>query len=980
MKCITLFFVFAVLSLSTVCAQMKVISGTVLDEYDEPLTGATVRETNSQSATTTDLDGSFSLQVNANSETLTVSFIGMKTVVANIKPNMLVVMEYDATLLSEIVTVGYYQKKQGAITGSVGVIKENTLKQPVANVTQMLQGTTPGVYAVSTSGKPGAGADIKIRGVGSINSGSSPLYIIDGLPVAASDFNMLSSTDIQNITVLKDASATALYGSRGANGVVLVTTKKGSESETILNYKGEYGFSKLSKGNWEMMNTAEKLQYEIATGIIDPNTSSGQNLIANRSKYDFDQFDEVFETPSTQSHEVSVTGGNQKTKFYISAGYFEQGGIVERSDFRRITGSVNLDHKANKWLALGTNIYLVQSKDNSPITPDASSGYGSNLQNPVNLALRLNPYESLKDDNGNYVPYLDTYGSANPLREAELGDLVNNRFRVRSQSYVEVTPMADLKIRSAIGFTTNQTRFKEYMSPEAYWGSSYNGYSTRANTFDYMIIQNNQLTYSKKINKHNTAFILGTEILKEKTEKMNVGAYNVTHPYFQELSQYLTILPGGWGSSISEHSLVSFYGIANYDYDNKYFLDLSIRRDGDSRFQEDGRWGNFWSVGGQWNLKAESFMDDITVLSMAKLRASVGTQGNSNVGNYISRGLYNLSGSYMGNPSSSQQTFGGSDLTWEKSTAYNVGVDVGVIENRFRAHLDLYRRDINDMYLDVPVTLTSGLGSRFENVADMHNKGFEMTLSADVVRTKDWLFNIEGNLSLYKNKITHLNSNSDQIVGDTYIMKVGHSMGQLYMVRWAGVNPVNGDPLWYDANGNITNQFSDDDAVMLDGKNYLPTKTAGLIFNVSYKGIGLQAIFSSIWDIYGINNSLYFIELDNGAYAQKYNHTTRSMDFWREPGDVTEFPRLNSGAQQFDSRIVENRSFLRLKNLVVSYNFNQKTLAPLKVVRNARIYAMGQNLWTLTDYRGYDPEVSTISDLGSYPASRTFTFGLELSF
>ena len=983
MKYILLFFAFAVISISSAFAQTKLVSGTVLDEDGEPLVGATVIITNTQEAVLTDIDGKFSLQTSTNNETITVSFIGMISKVVNITTDMVITMEYDATQLEEVISVGYYQKKQGAITGSVGLIKESALKQPIANITQMLQGAAPGVYAVSKSGKPGSEADIKIRGIGSINSESGPLYIIDGLPVGSSDFSMLNSADIENMTILKDASATALYGSRGANGVVLVTTKRGNNKETIVKYKGEYGFSKLSEGNWDMMNTSEKLQFEIAAGVIDPNTAIGQSIINSRSKYNYNQFDEVFETPTTQSHEISIAGGNQKTQFYISAGYFEQEGIIERSDFRRITGNINVDHQAQKWLKVGANIYLSQSKDNSPITPDTNDGYRENLQNPINLALRLNPYERLKDDNGEYVPYLDTYGSANPLREARLSELNNNKFNVRGQSYVEIEPMADLKVKSSIGFTTGQNRFKQYTDPTAYWGSSYNGYSTRENTFDYMVIQNNQATYNKKINSHNATFIVGTEILKEKTENLRAGASDVSHPYFHELGQYLSILAkesGGWGSGISEHSLVSFYGIINYNFANKYYLDLSIRRDGDSRFAKESRWGNFWSLGGQWNVKAEKFMENIPLISSAKLRASMGTQGNSNVGNYVSRGLFNLNGSYFGKPSSVQASFGGSDLKWEKTTSYNIGIDAGVIDNRFRASIDLYRRNTKDMFIYVPLSLTSGLKERFENAAEMYNQGIEFTLSADILRTKDWHVNVEGNLSLNKNKVTRINNQSNQIIGDLTITKVGESMGQLYMVRWAGVNPVNGDPLWYDKDGNITNKFSEENAVILKGKNAIPNKTAGLTINANYKGIGLQAIFSSIWDKYGINNNLYFIELDNGANTQRYNHTKRSMDFWKKPGDVTQLPRLGSNAQQFDTRMIENQSFVRLKNITLSYDFNKKLLSPLKVIRSARVYAMAQNLWTLTDYRGFDPDIYAYSDLGTYPASKTYTFGLELSF
>lgn len=564
-----------------------------------------------------------------------------------------------------------------------------------------------------------------------------------------------------------------------------------------------------------------------------------------------------------------------------------------------------------------------------------------------------------------------------------MSELTYKDYVIRNQTYIEIQPINDLKFRSSIGFTTKQSRFKQYASPEAYWGKSSNGYSTRTNTFDYTIIQNNQLTYSRKINLHNFTAIAGSEILKEKTEDLKSGAQDVSHPYFKELGQYLSALPlssGGWGSAYTEHTMVSFYGIINYDYNNKYFLDLSFRTDGESRFRKDNQWGQFWSVGAQWNIKSESFMESIEILSSAKLRGSIGTQGNSGIGNYASRNLYSVGASYYGKPGTALSSIGGDDLTWEKSTAYNVGIDAGVLENRFRASIDLYKRDIDNMFIAVPITLTSGLKSRTENAAKMYNKGIEVTLSADIVRNKDWNINIEGNLSINKNEVTRIHSAVDRIVGDWGIITPGKSVGQFYQVKWAGVNPVNGDPLWYDKEGNFTNEYSEDDRTFLEGKNYLPNKTAGLTLNANYKGIGMQAIFTSIWDKWVANNNLYYFELDNGANAGQFNHTKKTMDFWKKPGDITEFPRLYSKAQQFDSRMIENQSFIRLKNVTLYYDFNKKTLAPLKVVRSARLYAMAQNLWTLTDYRGLDPEVSGAQDLGTYPASRTFTFGVELSF
>ncbi len=984
MKHLLLLLAFVMLGYSMASAQSRSITGTVFDEDGNTLPGATVRIAGTQTATVTDVDGKFSIQAGANDKALTISFIGMKNKEVPITANMTVTLNYESNLLEEVVSVGYYQKKQGAMTGSVGIIKESALQQPVANITQMLQGSTPGVIAVSNSGKPGAAANIQIRGVGSVNSGTSPLYIVDGVPVGSADFAMLNPGDIDKMNVLKDASAVALYGSRGANGVVVVQTKRGTAGQTVVKYKGEFGTSSLLKGNLDMMNTQEKLAYEIKAGLLNPNTTAGQALIEQRSRYNYNQFDEVFDKPTMQSHEISINGGNDRTKFYISGSYFDQGGIIARSDFRRMTGALNLDHQANSWLKVGTNLFLGQNRDDSPVTPDLTDSYGWNGMNLVNVAVRLNPYEPLKDETGKYVEFLPTYGSPNPLRQNELMDFQTKRYNLRNLTYVEIEPLEGLKWRSSIGFSLNEVRQRQYASPEAYWGSSVNGYAVKDNNLYYKVIQNNQANYSKKIDKHTFTIMAGSEILKEKTETSRIMVKNVRHPYFTEIGQFQEIYDNtnGWGGGYSEHSMASFYGIAGYEFDYKYFIDLSFRTDGDSRLSAGNQWRQFWSVGLQWNLKEESFLKEVELLSSAKIRGSIGTQGNSDISDYIARGSYNFSGSYLGNPASIPGNIGDDELTWEKTTSYNVGLEAGILNNRFRASVDLYKRTTSDMFYEVPVSLTSGFASRLRNAGEMYNKGIEITLGADIVRTRDLYIGIEGNVSLNKNEVTKLYNDVEEIInyGNATILKVGESYGQSYVTRWAGVNPVNGDPLWYDKEGNITNQFSDDDAVILKGKNMLPNKTAGLTLTADYKGFGLHALFTSVWDKWGANTTLRYIELDDGLNGAQYNHTKQSIDFWTKPGDVTRFPRLASGSNQFDTRLIEDQSFLRLKNVTVSYTFNKKWLNALKVLQGARLYVTGQNLLTFTDYRGLDPEVSGIFDRGTYPASRSFIAGVELTF
>lgn len=964
-----------------VIGQTKLIKGIVVDEGNEPLIGATVAVTGTQTATVTDLDGKFAFDIPENSKTITASYVGMLPTTVNVASDLRIVLKSDAIELGAVVSLGYYKKKPGAITGAIGVVDKDALKQPVVNITQMLQGSTPGVFSVSTSGKPSASSDIQIRGVGSINSSTTPLYIIDGVPATSNDFSLLNPGDVENLTVLKDASATALYGSRGSNGVVLVQTKRGKDGTFSISYRGQAGFSKLNEGKLEMMNTAEKIEYDIMIGLLDPNTLAGQHTIAQRKLVDRNHFDDIFSTPMETSHEVSIRGGNEKAQVYASVGYLQKEGIMARSDFSRITGNLSVDYKPTNWFKMGSSFLIANSNNDSGITPDLDGSYSSNLQNPVILAMRLNPYESLRDENGDYVNFLTTYQSANPMYENSKMQYNDKLTTLRNQTYVELTPIKNLTLKSSFGFTLENNRNKQYASPDSYWGSAVGGYSTRANTDRYRVIQNNQANYNLKISDHNMMFIAGTEYLKEKDESLSVRVRDAIYNGFQELSQYQDIYPNGWGSGYTVHEMMSYYGIVNYDYDNKYFLDLSFRTDGSSRFVNN-KWGTFWSVGAQWNMKREKFLEDNDFISSAKLRASVGTQGNSNIDNYTSQLLYGFT-TYYDDPAMILSSYGNEDLTWEKTTSYDLGLDFGFLNNRIHGSVDVYKRDTKDLFFNVPTTMTSGINSKLSNAGNMTNTGIEIAIGGDIYKDKDWIINLEANLSLNKNEIKKIYAKGGQIIqsGLMSILKEGEAYGQFYAVRWAGVDPLNGDPMWYDKNGNVTKTYSPDDAVILKGKNYFPNKTAGATLNIGYKGFAVQAMFTTVWDKWIANDNLSYIEYDSGVYAKRYNHTKRSLNTWTKPGDEVEFPRYGSSdVSNFDSRLIQNQSFLKLKNLTVSYALNAKTLKALKYVSHARLFATGQNLWTLTDYRGLDPEVSGYKDYGTYPASRTFIFGVELSF
>lgn len=977
------------LSIGAVLAQGHQVTGKVTSAEDgSPVVGASVVVEGTTISVITDPDGNYTIIVPEGSNSLVFSLLGFvrQTVTINQRTVVNVTLEISTEVLEDVIVVGYSTTRKGAITGAVGTVTAQSLQDiPVANATQLLQGQAAGVSVIANSGRPGAASTIRIRGMGSINAGTAPLYVIDGLSATASEFSTLNTNDIESITILKDASATAIYGSRASNGVVLVTTKGAKGKEAKITFKAMGGVSLLAPNRLDLMNTEEKLNYEIATGLLDMSKPADVEFYRKAIQTNNSIVDDMMRDGIVQSYDLEVQGGTEKSRVFASASYYKEDGVIERSQYERYTARVNYTQTANNWLKFGATTSLGYQDNKLSVTADEADGYYRNsVYNPIFASYLINPYESLKTADGSWNTDFLRWGYGNPLKELSLNDSRANVLNLRGVAYLEVEFIKGLTLRSTLGLDYNAEKDKDYDSPYSAWGTTAVGILSLANYWDNTWTQTNVLTYTKQIaDDHNLKVFAGSEIIGSHHFRELNNMKGVSHPALKVPDAFTSVNSGkGFSGYESEYSMLSFFGNLNYNYKERYFADLTLRTDGSSRFGINRRWGTFWSVGLSWNIKNEAFLEYTDWLSLAKLRFSAGTQGNFNITNYRSKGVYAFNTTYNGNAASYLSSPSNDNLTWERSLSWNAGIDLGFTEDRYKLTVDWYRRNIYDMLLEVPVTHTSGFADVMRNIGKMYNTGIEVSVSAELVKTADWTVSASANFSYNYNEITYLFDGLDEDEGledpNTGLkLQVGHPYGEFYDVKWAGVNPGNGDPLWYDKNGNLTNTFAEENAVFL-GYTYLPDYIAGLDFDVSWKGIALHASFVGLFGKYTLNNNRYFFAINNGGF-NNMGQSREAADFWKQPGDVTTLPRLGTGAE-FDDRLYESQDFVRLKHLTLSYTFNKKLMERTKILKGLRIYAQGENLLTITKYKGFDPEHPSNVDLSAYPMPRKVSLGLDITF
>ena len=924
----------------------------------------------------TSLDGDYTIEVKPGTELVfsSIGFLDEKVVVPQAETFRYdVVMQTESMKLDDVVVIAYGVRKKGTVAGSVSTVKSDKLEStPTAAFDQALQGQVAGLTVLSNTGEPSSSATMTIRGTNSINSGTAPLYILDGVAISASDFNTINPSDIESMSVLKDASSTSIYGARAANGVIVITTKRGRNMERpVIRYAMQLGISAIAQGNWDLMNTAERIKYEKEIGL---DTGKDYSFL---SKTDVNWMDAIYKDDALlQSYELSVSGATDKTNYYVSGGYYNQDGIAPGSGFERYSMRVNFDQVMAKWLKMGSNTMF-----NYQNISQADEG-SYNLLTPISASRFMLPYYNPYKADGSLASIEDGSWNGtgqNPLEWLENNPLTYKKYKVLSTLYAEITLYKNLIFKSQFGVDYSHTTGFSQSFPE-YKPNLGDGSAARSSTDGLSLQVSNTLTYRFDIdNIHDFNFLIGQEALTCHNERFSVTTKGQTNNKLTDISTGTRAT--GWSStSTSDYSTVSFFGRGEYNYADRYYADFSVRTDGSSRFGKNSRWGAFGSVGLMWNLRNEPFAAHTrNWLTNGQIALSSGTSGNSEIPYYEHMSLIGGGYEYMGDSGVAPVQPGNESLTWENTWTSNLAFHFG-FWNRLNVDLELYNKKTTDMLMQVPVSYaqSNGYGYRWSNVGAMVNRGFEFNVNATLLSIRDFNWSVNANFGYNHNRIKELyNGVTEYELANTNTkFVVGHQLGEFYLNRYAGVNPANGDALWYDKDGNLTNELKDEDKVLL-GKGYFAPWQGGFGTQLSWKGLSVSAQFSWVADRWMINNDRFFDE-SNGRFAS-YNQSRRLLDRWKNPGDVTDIPR-HGVYTEFDSRLLDDASFLRLKNVMIGYSLPDNLLKRTGFLRGIRIYVQGQNLLTFTKFSGLDPESSLNVYAAQYPMSRQFTFGLDLTF
>lgn len=953
-------------------AQEKTVTGTVSDASG-PLPGVAVVVKNTTQSTQTDMDGKYSIKAKQG-DVLEFSFLGMETSTVTVGASNTInfTMKSGVQMIDEVVITGYNSGvKRSNISGSVSVVTAEQIEnKPIASFDQILQGSAPGLYVTAGSGQPGASAKVRIRGTHSINGSNEPLYIVDGMPILGGEFATINPNDFESVSVLKDAAATSIYGSRGSNGVILVTTKKGKfDSPTVFKYSTQYGISEIGETRFDMMDSKQKMTFE---NYLDPGKWSDSE-IANAVTTDWS--DLFFRTGVTNTHDFSVSGGSEKTRFFTGLSYYDQEGISIRSNLKRFTYRLNFDHKASDRVRIGSNMMIGYSRSSL-----IDSENSVTLQNPFAAVYLALPYETPYDSEGNFATGAGNVG-ANALENVYKNTQNSDDLKIIGNVYGEAELVKNLTGRVDLGLDYLQRRYVRGVDPNTNSGENSNGGEgsyTETNSFVAQINFTTSLRYQNVFaEKHDVSIAAFTEYYKYQGTSGSMTGYGIDpklvgYPAGVTESVYLPSISG----SDTRRGLFSYFANARYTYDSKYSIEATIRRDASSKFSENNKWATFWAVGASWNILGESFMDGVESVEELKLRASYGTTGNqTGIADFQDQGTWSPT-SYGGVSGVAPATLGNSALVWETSNKFNVAVDFGLFNNWVSGTVEYYKESIEDLFINQQLSATAGEPDGIDaNAGKMENTGIDIALKAYLVKNQDFQWSVNGNFNYNKNEITDLGQVTEYELG-TSIIREGLAYGSHYAVGWAGVNPANGQPLYYDADGNVTTVYND--AVNSTAKwgSTEPKYTGGYGTEIAYKGFQLSALFTFAADYYRFNNQTYFQENPN---FNQYNLSTTMLNIWRNPGDVTDIQSADY-QREFSSKDIEDASYTRLRNVTLSYNFSKDALGRTNFFTDLRVYVQAQNLYTWTNFTGFDPEDDNNIAQYEYPTPRTITLGFDFKF
>ena len=1005
---LTMFFACLFLSIGMALAQSR-LTGTVTSAEDgQPVVGASVKAKGLNAGAVTNVDGEFTINVPVGTE-LEITYLGMVPKTVKAANNMRIVLESDSHTLEGVVVTGYGSaRKLGTIAGSVSSVSGDALSlRPSASVSDALQGQVAGLQVFTSSGEPSAVSSMTIRGVTSINASTEPLYILDGSEISANTFVSLNPNDIENITVLKDASSTAIYGSRAANGVVIVTSKKGKfgEAPTVL-VSAQYSVSEVAHDGTEVMDASQWFKFQ---EMINPSNLTNESFQAMKNYYQkynigTDWVDRFLGNTSPISQiDASVRGGSQNTAYLVSFSHYDADGLYDDSNMRRETLRANLEFNITPWLKVGTNSNLAYNKTQTTLVingettsvynkPWAAHAYFPTQITHEILGLAYNPDGTIDYANSAFNGYgeklkwyslnLGGRGSFDPDYLASKQPEIQRRVRINENAYVNISPIKGLNLRSSVGLDWNDLRvsYKAYNLVDDGFGDKMpTGQASEQFSNFYRWTVTNTAEYKFNfLDDHDVTVLLGQESMTNKTESfgvMRTGLVDNRLMLLSSTSEHSPLVPS---HSITEEVRNSWFGMLNYSYADKYFLDLSIRRDGSSLFAKDHRWGTFGAAALMWNVSNESFMD-VTKdwLKDLQFRVSYGSTGNSGIDPYLALGLVGASGSmYVDASGTVIANASNADLTWEKVKTFNIGLS-GRLFDRVDFDLQYYDKVTSDMLMSIPYSYTTGFSAGYGNVAEMYNRGFDFTIGVDIIKNKDWYWNVKVNGNYNKNKVTKLFQGLDSyVLGDFQMLEVGHDMGEYYMVRWSHVDPADGQSVWLDKDGNYTKIYSEANRVQT-GKSWVAPWSGGLSTTVAWKGLQLDVQFTGMFDRYMFNNERMWLEdpQANGTY----NLASSMLDMWMKPGDKTSIPAANA-VRQSDTMWLEDASFVRLKYLQLSYTLPKNWLDQTGFIKGAKVFLVGRNLLTFTGYKGYDPEVNNTMTFGDYPNTRQYSIGAQLTF
>ncbi len=966
--------------LPVMAQQTRTIKGIVTDKLTQPVPGANVVVKGTSNGTITDVNGKFAVEVSGPDAIIVISYLGYapQEITVGNQENIDVTILEDAQNIDEVVVLGYGTQKKKDVTGAVSVLSSKEFdERPNTQFGNAIEGKAPGVQVIRPSGQPQAGFSIRVRGTSTITAGSEPLYLVDGVPTTS--INEINPADIESMTILKDASSTAIYGASGSNGVVLITTKRGGNQKTKISFDTYLGTSKV----WKNLDVLNASQYK------DLMTEMGQTVDWNLYPYNNNWQDKVFRTAHSQNYQLSATGGNENTNFYVSSSWMKQEGVVITNQVDRLTFKTNLDHKVGKILKIGTSISYNRWKD---VDVNENWKYGA-----INSIITGAPVTDVYNADGTFAinPFIQDLENPVALIIKNEHAYINNRFN--GNVYAEVNILESLKFRSMFGYEQLNSTYNSWVDPyRSREGRGFDGLASLANSQKSYWISENTLTFNKIIDKHSLNALVGFVTSATNSDNSSIDARGFGSDGVHTVNGGSERNASAW---VSERRNVSFLSRVNYGYDDKYLFTANFRADASSVFGATNNvWGYFPSFSAGWRISKENFFSGLDFINDLKLRAGWGEVGNDQVGDYASYGLVSTGGFYVSNGSvvsgTYQSTMENKNLKWETTKQSNIGFDLAALDNRILFTTDFYIKNTMEMLLDRPIPASLGIPGDVatKNVGEMQNQGIEfMVESKNLVNTLKW--NTSFNISFNRSEVVSLDGGTIKVGyisdrGDVAVAMENQPLGLFYGYVSDGVDPATGDMKYRDLDN--SGDLSDGDKTIIGNSN--PKFTWGLTNTFSYKNWNLSFFIQGVQG----NDIFNATRIETEGLMDETSQLATVLNRWTTPGQVTDIPRATYGDNTnslISSRFVEDGSYIRLKSLTLGYDFSKNLLSKLKMNR-LYLYLTCENLLTFTKYSGFDPEVSLYSrssdnslkniapgvDYGTYPQSRDIIFGLNITF